>query len=179
MSEIAKFIKLTEELNHLNKENLVRESILLLGLHSEYLVNEFLRMRFRKDLEKINSEDIKLKILLVTGVFAETEHKTLDLLRKVRNRYAHDLEINEEAIKDMMKKATINWAIPKETVREIEEQYLKRHPSGRFSMACLTKIQFLFSKLSLLKNEKEIMPKLETIISLHGVRYELISRATK
>jgi len=136
-----------DEINRIHAQNDKRQMVLLLGIYSEYLTNELLRINFPKgNLEGIHSEKIKLDILKASRFIAESEYEVLNLLRKIRNEYAHKLYIDEEEVKKLMKKIKINWVASKEEIKKLDEKFNKM-PFTKFQSGCIAKIVFLFQRL--------------------------------
>lgn len=145
-----------DEVNKIHVTKDKRQMVLLLGLYGEYLVNELLRTNFlNSKLEEIYSQDIKLRILKANGIISPDEYLVLDILKKVRNEYAHKLDIDKEKVKKWMKQTKINWKADKEKIKELEKQFNKI-PFTKFQSGCIAKITFLFQKLG-----KGVYPKIQ------------------
>ena len=99
MGEVNNFINFVDEFNKLNDLELIKECVLLLGLNTEYIVNELIRINLSKELEsEIRSEGLKLKILYSTKIIGKDIYNVLDCLRFVRNGYAHSLFIDKNKL---------------------------------------------------------------------------------
>jgi len=136
-----------DEVNKVYATGDKRQMVLLLGLYGEYVVNELLRKNFiNSKLDKINSQEIKLKVIKATNFLSPDEYSVLMLLNKIRNKYAHNLYVDEKKMEELMKQIKINWVADKGKIKELDEQFNKI-PFTKFQSGCIAKITFLFQRL--------------------------------
>lgn len=154
LTERQKFKQMDEYLKGAHQQNDTRKIVLTLGLYAEYAINELLKIKLGYQLDKLNSEELKLRILRATNNIAESEYIVLETLRKIRNEYAHKLEIDEAKIKELMLNSPLNWASKDEKQIQLASDLINRNPLLRFYLSCLSKMQYLFSELAKLKGEK-------------------------
>ncbi|MEK6888556.1 MAG: hypothetical protein AABW80_00425 [Nanoarchaeota archaeon] len=103
MTEKDKLENFMKDIKEANERKDIRKTILLLGIYSEYIVNELLKLKFGYCLDKGAPAEYKIKILRATKIIEESEYKVLLVLNGVRNRYAPDLEIDLSKIKGKMR----------------------------------------------------------------------------
>ena len=128
--------------------------ILLLGIYSEYLVNELLKViLFKFNFGDKVSQSVKLKILLSHSVLDNKTYMIFSKLNQVRNEYAHNLVVNSEKIEKWASEVPLNWKMEKGSMRKVEA-ILKKNPLDRFQKICITNIIFLFQRLKVLSLEK-------------------------
>jgi len=139
-----------EFIDEVNKVGLTkdrRQMILLLGIYSEYLINELLRIRLPKSgLNKINSQSIKLKILLSHSILTEKTYRVFYKLNQVRNEYAHNLLFKFKKIKKWASETPLNWKMDKQSLQKAED-VLRKDIFDRFEKICISNIIFLFQNL--------------------------------
>ena len=144
-------------LNEVNKVGLSKNRrlmILLLGIYSEYLVNELLKViLFKFNFGDKVSQSVKLKILLSDSVLDNKTYMIFSKLNQVRNEYAHNLVVNSEKIEKWASEVPLNWKMEKGSMRKVEA-ILKKNPLDRFQKICITNIIFLFQRLKVLSLEK-------------------------
>ena len=137
------------EVNKIGLTNDRRQMILLFGIYSEYTVNELLRTKLPKSkLFEINSQNIKLKILLSHSLLTEKEHEVFEKLNQVRNEYAHNLIFNSKKIEKWASETPLNWKMDKETHKKLENT-LRKNIFDRFQKICISNILFLFQRLGI------------------------------
>ncbi len=145
---------IVEMLLEIDKSKDTRKTIISLGIISEYLVNEFLRIKLGTELDKINSEDIKLKILKATKIFSEIEYNILNKLRQIRNAYAHQIDIDDKKIEQLMLKTPMDWQIDNIDPAKDGEKMGGENPLHTFKISVQIELLRLFQRLSELKNNK-------------------------
>ncbi|MDO8528614.1 MAG: hypothetical protein Q7S06_01845 [Nanoarchaeota archaeon] len=151
MEEKTEWEKFIDLLNELHSKNFVkndRYAVLLIGLYAEYAINYLFENKTikMKMIPKNNlNQDIKLKSLHDLGIISLDEYNVLDTLRKIRNEYAHELELPKEKIINRMRDITINWDERNENPNELEK-LVRKYPFLKFEMACLTKLAYLIVK---------------------------------
>ena len=154
-TEWQKFIDLLNEMFKAPVQN-SRDIIILLGLYGEYIANYLLEKRCSTGLEKINSQDIKLKILFELKEISESEYDVFSKLNTIRNKYAHKLELTQSEINSVinsMKEITINWDEKNEDPK-ILQKAMREKPFLKFQLACVTKIGYFLTKIGREKGEK-------------------------
>jgi hypothetical protein len=154
-TEWQKFIDLLNEMFKAPVQN-SRDIIILLGLYGEYIANYLLEKKCSTGLEKINSQDIKLKILFELKEISESEYDVFSKLNTIRNKYAHKLELTQNEINSVinyMKDITINWDEKNEDPK-ILEKAMREKPFLKFQLACVTKIWYFLTKIGREKGEE-------------------------
>ncbi|MEK6951749.1 MAG: DUF4145 domain-containing protein [Nanoarchaeota archaeon] len=147
-TEWEKFMDLLNEFYNKDFVKNDRYAVLLIGLYAEYAINylfENKTTKMKKIPENNLNQDIKLKSLHDLKVISPDEYNVLDTLRKIRNEYAHELELPKEKIINLMRDITINWDERNENPKELEK-LIKKYPFLKFEMACLTKLAYLIVK---------------------------------
>ena len=138
-----------DELNKIGTTGDRRYMILFFGIYSEYLINELLRVRLPKvNFLDINSQSLKLKILLSHSILSDKTYEVLQKLNQVRNEYAHNLMFDSGKINKWAKETPLNWNVEggEESLKKIEEE-LSKNLLDRFEKICLSNIIFLFQNL--------------------------------
>ncbi|KHO55105.1 MAG: hypothetical protein QT10_C0007G0091 [archaeon GW2011_AR19] len=154
-TEWQKFIDLLNEMFKAPVQN-SRDIIILLGLYGEYIVNYLLEKKCSTGLEKINSQDIKLKILFELKEISDSEYDVLSKLNIIRNKYAHKLELSSNEVNSVintMKDITINWDEANEEPKSLEKT-MREKPFLKFQLACVTKIGYFLTKIGREKGEE-------------------------
>ncbi len=147
-------LEFIEEVNKIGLTNDGRQMVLLLGIYSEYVVNELLRIKLlRYKFNKTNSQNIKLKILLSHSLLTEKEYVVFDKLNQIRNEYAHNLIFDSRKIEKRMFETPLNWKMDDQILKKIEN-ILKKNMFDRFQKICLSNIIFLFERLITFTLEK-------------------------
>lgn len=147
ISDQQQMFEFFDEVNKIHATGDKRQMVLLIGLYGEYVVNEILRTNFVKsELDELNSQDVKLKILRATNLLSPDEYSVLKTLNEVRNKYAHNLKVDEKKMEDKMRGIRINWVADDKKIKELEKQFNKI-PFTKFQSGCIAKIIFLFQKL--------------------------------
>lgn len=153
-TEWQRFIELLNEMFKAPAQN-SRDMIILLGLYGEYITNHLLEKKCSTGLEKINSQDIKLKILFELKEISESEYDVFSKLNTIRNKYAHKLELTQNEINlviNSMKDITINWDEKNEDPESLEKT-MREKPFLKFQLACITKIGYFLTKIGRDKGE--------------------------
>ncbi len=156
-TEWQKFLELLDETFNSPLKKSDRDIIVLLGVYGEYVVNTLLKNKCSTKLEKINSQDLKLKILFELEELSDSEYDVLSKLNSVRNKYAHNLDLSSreiDSMKNSMKNITINWDEKNEEDPESLEKMFGKNPFLRFQLACITKIGYFLTKIGREKGEK-------------------------
>jgi len=154
-TEWQKFMDLLNEMFKAPVRN-SRDIIILLGLYGEYIANYLLEKRCSTGLEKINSQDIKLKILFELKEISESEYDVFSKLNTIRNKYAHKLELTQTEVNSVinsMKDITINWDEKNEDPQSLEKT-MREKPFLKFQLACVTKIGYFLTKIGREKGEE-------------------------
>ncbi len=154
-TEWQRFIDLLNEMFKAPAQN-SRDIIILLGLYGEYITNHLLEKKCSTSLEKINSQDIKLKILFELKEISKSEYDVFSKLNTIRNKYAHKLELTQNEINSVinsMKDMTINWDEKNEDPESLEKT-MREKPFLKFQLACITKIGYFLTKIGREKGEE-------------------------
>jgi len=154
-SEWQRFIELLNEMFKAPVQN-SRNIIILLGLYGEYIANTLLKGKCSTELENINSQDIKLKILFELKEISESEYDVFSKLNNIRNKYAHKLELSQnevDSVINSMRDITINWDEKNEDPESLEKM-MKEKPFLKFQLACVTKIGYFLTKIGRSKGEE-------------------------
>lgn len=165
-SERQNFDNLMADLREANRRNDARKIVLSIGIYAEYIVNELLRLKLGYGLNEMTSQEYKIKILGATKIMEESEYHVLLVLNWVRNRYAHDLEIDLPKIEEKMKGIEINWRFdnPEKMNLPILNDFMNKNPLLKFQGSCLTKLAYLSEKVAKIKNEQGHVSKGITIL---------------
>ncbi len=160
-SERQNFDNLMKDLKEANERDDTRKIILTIGIYAEYIVNELLKLKLGYGLNEMTSEEYKIKILRATKIIEESEYKVLLVLNGVRNRYAHDLEIDLPKIEEKMRGIEINWKFdnPKKINLSILNEFMDKNPLFKFQGGCLTKLAHLSKEVAKIKNEQDYTSK--------------------
>jgi uncharacterized protein YdiU (UPF0061 family) len=158
-TEWERFEELLKEIYSPSNKKTDRDVTVLLGLYGEYITNWFLENNTTK-LKGLSSkeldQDIKLKVLYELKIISESEYDVLDKIRKIRNEYAHKLELTQgdyDRIKSWMENITINWDEKNEDPNSLEKM-MRKNPFLKFQLACLTKIGYLLTKIGREKGQQ-------------------------
>jgi len=148
-------------INKLNKVGVTkdrRQMVLFLGIYSEYVINELLRIRLSKiNFSEINSQSLKLKILLSHSLLSKKTYEVFQKLNQVRNEYAHNLMFDSKKIEKWASDTPLNWKVDggKKSLKKIEEE-LSKNVLDRFEKICFSNIIFLFQALGGFPRKKSV-----------------------
>ncbi|MEK6888758.1 MAG: hypothetical protein AABW80_01480 [Nanoarchaeota archaeon] len=148
-TDLHKIHSLIADINTLNLSYFGREVILLLAIYAEYISLKLFNINYGYSKNKKFKEHMnRLKYLEEQSLISDTEFKTLKALNDVRDELAHKLDLDENYLIGVMNKAIINWEEGfSEEIKKIKDE-LDSKPYSKFSMACITKILYLFTKIS-------------------------------
>ena len=154
LTEKEKYKQLVEDTEEALQVKDIRLLVITFGLYSVYIVDELMKLELNYNLDKdIKSQELKLKILRATEKLADSEYNVLYKLNKIRNRYSHDLEIDEEEIRRLIFEMPINFDVEENRLREMENE-IRENPTSWFQLACLAKMEYLFKQIASLKGEE-------------------------
>ena len=176
-NEWEKFEELLVEIFNPSNKKKDREVTILLGLYGEYITNFLLENKTTK-LKEVSSkdlnQDIKLRILYELKIISDSEYDVLDKIRKIRNEYAHKLELSQkdyDKIKSWMENITINWDEKNEDPKSLEKM-IRKNPFLKFELACLAKIGYLLTKIAREKGQ-EIQKTIIFEVKIEGQIHKL------
>ena len=158
-TEWEKFEDLLKEIYKSQVNRSGRDIIILLGLYGEYVTNWLLEnntTKFKNFSSEKLDQDIKLRVLCELGKISKDEYDVLDKLKKIRNKFAHKLELSQsdhDQIRSWMENIIINWDEKNEDPESLEKM-MRKKPFIKFQLACLAKIGYLLTKIGKLKGEK-------------------------
>ena len=126
-----------------------RDRIIMLGIYSEYITNYLMISKnLVNSSKKITSQAIKLKLLHELEELTNDQFEVLSKLNKIRNQFAHNLELSD----DKIKKVSTLMSDTKDL--HFKGELDNKFHYHKFKGSCITVIGQLMKKIATLKNQE-------------------------